>query len=71
MVGTESSLDPLSSAKRRVAEARSIVERQKGLIDSLRANGSDTEDAERTLCALVQTLTTLEGHLRSLSKSVQ
>jgi hypothetical protein len=70
MAGTESH-DPLFSAKRRVAEARSIVERQKALIDRLRANGGDTEDAERTLCALVQTLATLEGHLRSLSKSVQ
>jgi hypothetical protein len=71
MAGTESTHDPLSSAKRRVAEARSIVERQKALLDRLRANGSDTDDAERTLCALVQTLNTLEGHLRSLSKSVQ
>jgi hypothetical protein len=70
MVGTVGTYDPLSSAKRRVAEARSIVERQKALIDRLRANGSDTEDAERTLCVLVQTLTTLEGYLRWLSKSV-
>ena len=71
MAGTEGTNDPVSSAKRRVAEARSIVERQKALIDRLLANGRDTEDAERTLCALVQTLTTLEGHLRLLSKSVQ
>jgi hypothetical protein len=71
MVETEATNDPLSSAKRRVAEARNIVERHKARIAGLRANGSDTEDAERTLCALVQTLTTLEGHLRSLSKSVQ
>ena len=71
MAETESTHDPLSLAKFRVAEARSIVERQKALIDRLQANGSDTEDAERTLCALIQTLTTLEGHLRSLSKSVQ
>ena len=71
MAGKESTYDPLSSAKRRVAEARSIVERQEARIDRLRANGRDTEDAERTLFALIQTLATLEGHLRSLSKSVQ
>jgi hypothetical protein len=71
MTGTESTHDRLSSAKRRVAEARSIVESQKALIDRVRANGGDTEDAERTLFALVQTLTTLEGHLRSLYRSVQ
>jgi hypothetical protein len=71
MAGTEGTNDPLSSAKRRVAEARSTIERQKSLIDKLRANGSDTEDAERTLCALVQTLTTLEAHLQSFFKSVQ
>jgi hypothetical protein len=71
MVGTRGTNDPFASVKRRVAEARSIVEHQKALIDKLRANGSDTEDAERTLYALVQTLTTLEAHLRSLSKSVQ
>jgi hypothetical protein len=71
MAAKEGANNPLSSAKCRVAEARSIVDRQKALIDTLRANGSDTEDAERTLYALVQTLTTLEGHLRSLSKSIQ
>lgn len=71
MAEIESTHDPLSSAKRRVAEARGIVERQKALIDKLRSNGDDTEDAERILCALVETLGTLEGHLRSLSKSVQ
>ena len=71
MAGTEGAGDRLSSARGRVAEARSVVERQRRLIDALRASGSDTEDAERTLYALVQTLTTLEGHLRSLCKSVQ
>jgi hypothetical protein len=71
MAATEGTNDPLSSARHRVAEARSIVECQKALVDRLRANGRDTDNAERTLCALVQTLATLEGHLRSLSKSAQ
>jgi outer membrane protein TolC len=62
--------DQLSSAKRDVAEARRIVERQRQLIEALRAGGRDTEDAERTLDAFLQSLATLEGHLRSLSKSI-
>ena len=71
MAGTERTDDSHSSAERRVAEAREIIERQKALSERLRINGSDTEDAERTLCALVETLATLEGHLQSLFKSVQ
>jgi len=71
MAGIKSSDDRFSSAQRGVTEARGIVESQKALIEKLRANGSDTEDAERTLNVLVQTLTALEGHLRSLYKSIQ
>ena len=71
MSGKDCADDQLSSAKRNVAEARRIVERQRQLIDALRASGRDAEDAERTLNAFLQSLTTLEGHLRSLSKSVQ
>jgi hypothetical protein len=71
MRAKEEADDPLSSARHSVAEARSIVEHQKALIDRLRTNGDDTGDAELTLSALVQTLTTLEGYLRTLSKSAQ
>jgi hypothetical protein len=70
MAGKESD-HPLSLAEDRVAEARRIVERQRLLIEALRAGGSDTEDAERTLEAFVQTLSILENHVRSLCKSVQ
>ena len=59
------------SAKRGVADARRIVERQRELVEALRAGRRDIEDAERTLNACLQVLTTLEAHLRSLSKSVQ
>jgi hypothetical protein len=59
------------SAKRRVAEASQIIESQKQLIDALRAAGRDTEDAEKTLQAFLQSLAILEGHLRSLPKSTQ
>jgi len=71
MARKECTDDEFLSAKRRVAEANQIVERQRQLIDALRADGRDTEDAERTLQAFLQSLTTLEGHLRSLSKSAQ
>jgi hypothetical protein len=71
MAGTEANNDPLSSAIRRVAEARSIVERQEALIDGLRANGGDTEDVGRTLCALVQTLTALAFQVRSVARSAR
>jgi hypothetical protein len=71
MAGKECTDDELLSAKHRVVEARRIVERQRQLIDALRANGRSTEDEERTLDAFLQSLTILEGYLRSLSKSVQ
>lgn len=59
------------SAKRGVAEARRIVERQREFVETLRAGGRELEDAERTFNACLQVLTTLEGHARSLSKSVK
>jgi hypothetical protein len=71
MSGNDCAVDQLSSAKRGVAEARRNVERQRQLIEALRASRRDTEDAERTLNAFLLVLTTLEAHLRSLSKSVQ
>jgi hypothetical protein len=63
--------DELSSAKRSVVEARRMVERQRQLIDALRVNRCDTEDAERTLRAFLQALTALEALLQRLSKSAQ
>jgi outer membrane protein TolC len=71
MNGKDRTSDQLSSAKRAVADARQIVERQRQRVETLRANRRDTEDAERTLHACIQALITLEAHLRSLSKSVQ
>jgi hypothetical protein len=68
MIGKD---DTLASAERRVVEARRMVECQRRLIDALRSTGSDTEDAERTLAAFVQSLALLESHLRSLIRSVQ
>jgi hypothetical protein len=64
-------VDQLSSATRHVVEARRNVEIQRKLISSLRAGGRNTEDLEKTLLALLQSLTELESHLRVLSKSVQ
>jgi prefoldin subunit 5 len=65
----------LSSVERHVAEALRSIERQRRYIDVLIAQGSNIEDAERTLKAIIQTLSTLEAYLRflsrSLSKSVQ
>jgi hypothetical protein len=63
--------DQLSLAKFDVAEARRVVDRQRRLIEELQASGLDTEDAERSLTAFLLSLSTLEGHLRSLSKPVQ
>jgi hypothetical protein len=71
MASKECAEDEFLSVKRRVAEARRAVEHQRELIDALRAGGRDTEDAERTLSAFLQCLITLEGHVRSLSKSAQ
>jgi hypothetical protein len=71
MNGKDCANDQLASAKRGVADARQIVERQRLRVEALRANRRDTEDAERTLNACIQALTLLEAHLRSLSKSVQ
>jgi Mg2+ and Co2+ transporter CorA len=65
----------LSSVERHVVEALRSIERQRRCIDALIAQGSNIEEAERTLKAIVQTLSTLESYLRflsrSLSKSVQ
>ena len=71
MAGKDCTYDELVVAKRRVVEARRIVERQRQLIGALRASGSKTEDEERTLDAFLQSLTILEGYVRSLSKSAQ
>ena len=60
----------LSSVERRVSGARRSIERQRRYIDALGAGGSDIEDAERTLKAIVQALSILESYLRSLSQTL-
>jgi hypothetical protein len=54
--------DPLSKAKRHVAEARRFISEQKGRIARLRAAGADTLDAEQTLRVLEANLRVFEEH---------
>ena len=54
--------DDLRRVEEHVAEARHIVQRQKGLIVRLRAAGVSTLDAQRVLWLLESNLRRLEEH---------
>jgi hypothetical protein len=54
--------DDLRRLEEHVAEARRIVQRQKGLIVRLRAAGVNTLDAQRILWLLESNLRRLEEH---------
>jgi len=54
--------DDLRRVEEHVAEARRIVQRQKGLIVRLRAAGVSTLDAQRVLWLLQSNLRRLEEH---------
>ena len=54
--------DDLRRVDEHVAEARRIVQRQKGLIIRLRAAGVNTLDAQRILWLLESNLRRLEEH---------
>ena len=54
--------DDLRRVEEHVAEARRIVQRQKGLIVRLRAAGVGTLDAQRILWLLESNLRRLEEH---------
>ena len=54
--------DDLRRADEHVAEARRLVQRQKGLISRLRTAGVDTWDAQRILWLLESNLRRLEEH---------
>ena len=54
--------DALRRVEEHVAEARRIVQRQKGLIVRLRAAGVSTLDAQRVLWLLESNLRRLEEH---------
>jgi hypothetical protein len=56
----------LYRAEEHVAEARRIVQQQKGRIIRLRINGAETCDAERTLRLLESNLRRFEEHRDSL-----
>jgi hypothetical protein len=54
--------DDLRRAEEHVAEARRLVQRQKGLISRLRTAAVDTWDAQRILWLLESNLRRLEEH---------
>ena len=54
--------DDLLRAEERVAEARRLVQRQKGLIIRLRAAGVNTWEAQRILWLLESNLRRFEEH---------
>jgi hypothetical protein len=56
----------IETAVRHVVEGRRIVERQRGLLDRLIAQGHDTSDAQSTLDLFTRTLRIFEDHLREL-----
>jgi hypothetical protein len=62
--------DDLRRVEEHVAEARRMVQRQKGLIVRLRAAGANTLDANRILWLLESNLRRLEEHLDRLRANV-
>ena len=68
---TMSSEEDLRRVEEHVAEARRIVQRQKGLIVRLRAAGVNTLDAQRILWLLESNLRRLEQHRDHLKGNVQ
>ena len=63
--------DDLRPIEEHVAEARRLVQRQKGLIVRLRAAGVNTLDAQRILWLLESNLRRLEQHGDRLRANVQ
>jgi hypothetical protein len=63
--------DDLRHVEERVAEARRIVQRQKGLIVRLRSGGANTLEAQRILWLLESNLRRLEQHRDHLKGNVQ
>ena len=61
--------DDLRRVEEHVAEARRIVQRQKGLIVRLRAAGVSTLDAQRVLWLLESNLRRLEEHMDRLRET--
>ena len=66
-----SSEEDLRRVEEHVAEARRIVQRQKGLIVRLREAGVNTLDAQRILWLLESNLRRLEQHRDHLKGNVQ
>jgi hypothetical protein len=62
--------DDLRRIDEHVAEARRMVQRQKGLIIRLRASGVSTLDAQRILWLLESNLRRLEEHRARLGGKV-
>jgi hypothetical protein len=60
--------DDIRRAEEHVAEARRLVQMQKGFIVRLRAAGADTWDAERTLRTLESNLKRFEEHRDRLKR---
>jgi hypothetical protein len=52
----------LAEANKHVAEAAARIDQQRRLIEQLRADGHDTESAERLLASFVGVLSAMEGH---------
>jgi len=63
--------DDLRRVEEHVAEARRLVQRQKGLIVRLRAAGVNTLDAQRILWLLESNLRRFEQHRDRLRANVQ
>ena len=63
--------DDLRRVEEHVAEARRMVQRQKGLIVRLRAAGANTLDANRILWLLESNLGRLEEHRDRLKSNVR
>jgi len=58
----EQESEHLRKAERHVAEAKELVERQRGFVEELTQKGHDTEVADATLRALEGTLRAFERH---------
>ena len=63
--------DDLRRVEEHVAEARRLVQRQKGLIVRLRAAGVNTLDAQRVLWLLESNLRRIEQHRDRFRANVQ
>jgi len=58
----EQESEHMKKAERHVAEAKELVERQRGFVEELTQKGHDTEVADATLRALEGTLRAFERH---------